>query len=114
MTCHSFRHAFGTHLYENGTDLLTIKALLGQLQILFEKNKLTFSNHCIKLKNTYEWNEFRNSLYNKTWIPYIKETFNGFGNAIDYLGRYTHRIAISNNRIKSVTGTNVTFAAKDY
>lgn len=29
ITCHSFRHAFGTHLYENGTDLLTIKALMG-------------------------------------------------------------------------------------
>lgn len=29
ITCHSFRHAFGTHLYENGADLLTIKALLG-------------------------------------------------------------------------------------
>lgn len=29
LTCHSFRHAFGTHLYENGAELLTIKALLG-------------------------------------------------------------------------------------
>jgi len=29
LTCHSFRHAYGTHLYENGTDLMTIKVLLG-------------------------------------------------------------------------------------
>ena len=29
ITCHSFRHAFGTHLYENGADLLTIKNLMG-------------------------------------------------------------------------------------
>ena len=29
ITCHSFRHAFGTHLYENGADLLTIQAYLG-------------------------------------------------------------------------------------
>ena len=29
LTCHSFRHAFGTHLYENRTDLLTIKHLMG-------------------------------------------------------------------------------------
>jgi len=87
---------------------------LDQLQSLYDKNKLCFSSHCLKLKNSYEWNEFRNSLYNKVWIPYIKETFNGFGNAIDYLGRYTHRIAISNNRIKIVTDSHVTFAAKDY
>ena len=46
------------------------------------------------------------------WCPYIKETFNGFGNAIEYLGRYTHKIAISNNRIISATEDTVTFSAR--
>ena len=58
------------------------------------------------------WKAFKNSLYEKDWCPYIKETFNGFGNAIEYLGRYTHRVAISNNRILSVTETEVTFSAR--
>ena len=55
-----------------------------------------------------------NSLFAKEWVPFIKETFNGAGNAIEYLGRYTHRIAISNSRILNISDTHVTFAAKDY
>ena len=46
------------------------------------------------------------------WFPYIKETFNGFGNAIEYLGRYTHKIAVSNSRIPSGTDIQVTFSAR--
>ncbi len=37
---------------------------------------------------------------------------NGFGNAIEYLGRYTHKVAISNSRIISVTDTYTTFTAR--
>ena len=33
ITCHTFRHAYGTHLYENGVDLLTIKSLMGHKSI---------------------------------------------------------------------------------
>lgn len=58
------------------------------------------------------WNTFKDSLYQKDWCPYIKETFNGFGNAIEYLGRYTHKVAISNSRIISVTDTHTTFTAR--
>ena len=58
------------------------------------------------------WNTFKDSLYQKDWCPYIKETFNGFGNAIEYLGRYTHKIAISNSRILSVSENAVTFSAR--
>ena len=64
--------------------------------------------------SSYEWKDFRNFLYKKDWCPFIKETFNGFGNAIDYLGRYTHRIAISNSRIVSVDDSTVSFRARDY
>lgn len=82
------------------------------LQSFFQNGKLYFSSSCKKLKNSYEWSEFRNALYKKDWCPYIKETFNGFGNAIEYLGRYTHKIAISNSRILSVDEQQVTFSAR--
>lgn len=60
------------------------------------------------------WKSFANDLYDIDWCPYVKETFNGFGNAINYLGRYTHRVAISNGRITSLTDDSVSFWYKDY
>ena len=87
---------------------------LAELHQLYLSKQLHFSNSCKKLQNSYNWNEFKDSLYKKNWIPDARETFNGFGNAIDYLGRYTHRIAISNSRILHVSDTDVTYTAKDY
>lgn len=87
---------------------------LEQLQKLYASNQLKLPPSCSQLINTYNWADFRDSLYKKAWIPYIKETFNGFGNAIDYLGRYTHRIAISNARIASVSDNHVSFWVNDY
>jgi len=68
----------------------------------------------MKLRNVFAWNEFRDSLYKKDWNLFIKETFNGNGNAMEYLGRYTHRIAISNSRILSVSRNEVVFSALNY
>lgn len=85
---------------------------LALLDAYHKAGKLNFSVSCENLRNSYEWNEFKNNLYNKEWCPYIKETFNGFGNAIEYLGRYTHKIAISNSRILSVSESRTTFSAR--
>lgn len=81
---------------------------LDGLDSLYKNGGLTFCTSCEKLRNSYEWSEFRNDLYEKDWCPYIKETFNGFGNAIEYLGRY----AISNSRILSVDQQQVSFSAR--
>lgn len=85
---------------------------LAHLSSLYESGSLSFSSSCEKLRNSYHWQEWKNDLYEKDWCPYIKETFNGFGNAIEYLGRYTHKIAISNSRILDLTGDTVTFSAR--
>ena len=85
---------------------------LAGLDSLYKKQMLIFSTSCEKPRNSWEWAEFRNALYEKDWCPYIKETFNGFGNAIEYLGRYTHKVAISNSRILSVNEQQVTFSAR--
>lgn len=85
---------------------------LALLKELYQKKVLHFSKSCLHLKNADTWISFCNSLYHKDWCPYIKETFNGFGNAIEYLGKYTHKIAISNSRILSVTDSQVTFSAR--
>ena len=85
---------------------------MAYLAALYEKGSLIFSSSCEKLRNSYHWKEFKNKLYEMDWCPYIKETFNGFGNAIEYLGRYTHKIAISNSRILELTEDKVTFSAR--
>ena len=85
---------------------------MAYLKKLYNSCSLSFSESCSHLQDSSHWNRFCNSLYGKDWCPYIKETFNGFGNAIEYLGKYTHKIAISNSRIFSVDENCVTFSAR--
>ena len=68
-------------------------------------------------KNTvtiYAFKELIDFCYDAEWIPYCKKTFNGAQSVIDYLGKYTHRIAISNHRIIRMDDETVTFFVKDY
>lgn len=53
-------------------------------------------------------------LFQKDWVVYAKKPFGGPKQVIEYLGRYTHKVAISNHRIVSVTDTEVSFDYKDY
>ena len=57
---------------------------------------------------------FESGTDTKEWIPYCKKPFDGAESVIRYLGKYTHRIAISNYRIKGMTESTVTFSVKDY
>jgi hypothetical protein len=57
--------------------------------------------------------EFTKSMYNKKWYVYAKRAFNGPESVIEYLGRYTHRICISDYRIENVTEKEVTFTYHD-
>jgi predicted Zn-ribbon and HTH transcriptional regulator len=59
-------------------------------------------------------NFFRAQAYEKLWHVHIKKTFKGAGQVVAYLGRYTHRVAISNSRLLSMDDKNVSFRWKDY
>lgn len=56
----------------------------------------------------------RQEAYAKFWHVYIKKTFRGANQVVSYLGRYTHRVAISNSRVQWTDGKTVSFRWKDY
>lgn len=85
---------------------------LALLDALWRDGRIAVPDSAAGLRALPGWQAFKDSLYRRDWCPYIKETFNGFGNAIEYLGRYTHKIAISNSRILSVSETEVSFLAR--
>lgn len=83
------------------------------LKSLHSSGKLVVPETAKKLASPDGWKPFLDKLYGMDWNVYIKQTFNGNGNAIEYLSRYTNRIAISNHRVLSVTDESVTFSYTD-
>ena len=57
---------------------------------------------------------FDSALYQDEWVVYCKPPFKNVSRVIEYLGRYTHRVAISNNRILALNDGKVTFSWRDY
>ena len=62
----------------------------------------------------HNFKKLKSLLYSKNWNVYAKKTFKGAGKVIEYLGRYSHKVAISNSRIISLENGKVKLKYKDY
>jgi hypothetical protein len=87
---------------------------LGLLKDGFQRGDLVFPAHLHHLQDPADFETFRRHLYRKKWVVYCKPPFDGPEGVLQYLGRYTHRIAISNNRIRTIQDGKVSFRWRDY
>ena len=79
----------------------------------FARNKLLFVGQTACLANPVAFRLLINALRKKPWIVYAKKPFGSPLHVLDYLGRYTHRVALSNDRILSARNREVTFRYRD-
>lgn len=84
------------------------------LEKAFTQKRLTFSGLIQHLAEANRFAEFIRKLHRQEWVVYTKPSFGGPDQVLRYLGRYTHRVAISNHRLVSFDGDQVTFRWKDY
>ena len=87
---------------------------LDHLRQSFEDEELIFPGGIDHLKDPRVFEVFRRRFYHKKWVVYCKPPFDGAEGVLQYLGRYTHRIAISNNRILTLQDGQVSFRWRDY
>jgi len=84
------------------------------LKKIYAAGKLRFSGQLQHLSSPASFARYLAPLRRKKWVVYAKAPFGGPEKVLDYLGRYTHRVAISNHRLQALTEGQVTFAYKDY
>ena len=84
------------------------------LQQAFTQKRLNFSGLIQHLAEAKSFAEFLRKLHREEWVVYTKPSFGGPEQVLRYLGRYTHRVAISNHRLIAFDGDHVTFRWKDY
>lgn len=87
---------------------------LALLKEAFLNGVLEFHGQIKHLGSLQEFERFLTPLYQKDWVVYCKPPFKKSSAVVEYLGRYTHRVAISNNRIIDIKDGNVTFKWRDY
>src|SRR5437868_3851465 len=82
------------------------------LQKAFAEDRLSFHGNLAPLAQPPAFDALLTPLRRREWVVYAKPPFGGPQQVIEYLGRYTHRVAISNHRIKNVENGQVTFQYK--
>ena len=87
---------------------------VAELRQAFHTNQLAFFGECQPLANEKAFAAFLRILFRQEWVVYAKAPFGGPQHVLQYLARYTHRVAISNHRLLSVDNHHVTFRWKDY
>jgi len=83
------------------------------LNTAYHKNELIFPGKTACYESREKFDLLMRSVSKTKWITYAKRPFAGPEQVLEYLGRYTHRVAISNNRIKSIDNGKVTFTYRD-
>lgn len=95
---------------QKGTFLFPVKAMSKVFKHKFMEGFLNW----LQTSNLIIDKGLRKTLYGKDWVVYAKRPFGGPKQVIEYLGRYTHKVAISNHRIKKIENGKVTFSYKAY
>jgi hypothetical protein len=87
---------------------------LAYLREAYKKGKLVFPGKVVAhLREKSGFNVLLKELYGQQWVVYCKPPFQSAEMVMDYLGRYTHRVAISNDRLVKLEGGKVTFRYRD-
>jgi hypothetical protein len=84
------------------------------LKQLLLQNKLQFHSSLQQLARPELFRQFLRQLFTNEWVVYAKPPFGGAEHVLNYLARYTHRVAISNHRLVAFTEDRVSFRWKDY
>lgn len=90
------------------------RLFLEQVEQAFAIGKLKFFNSLAGLADGLKFGRYLAPLRKVKWVVYAKPPFAGPQEVVEYVGRYTHRVAISNNRLLDVDNGRVTFRYKDY
>jgi hypothetical protein len=90
------------------------RLFLEHLQHAFDSGKLQFFTTLEKLRDGRQFSQYLAPLRKSEWVVYAKAPFAGPQQVLDYVGRYTHRVAISNNRLMDIADGQVRFQWKDY